>query len=114
MSADHDVVYGSAISLLDRYRKRELSPIEVTRLLLDRLDALQPKINAFCLVDHDGALAAARESVRRWLSGKAVGKLDGVPVTIKDLVLRRVFPTVRGPRLVDPHPDSWKDATARA
>src|ERR1700756_1488446 len=73
MSADHDVVYGSAISLLDRYRERGVSPADVTRLLLDRLDALQPKINAFCIVDRDGALAAARESERRWLSGKAVG-----------------------------------------
>ena len=71
MSADQDVVYASAVSLLDRYRKRELSPVEVTRLLLDRLDALQPKINAFCIVDRDGALAAARESERRWLSGRA-------------------------------------------
>jgi aspartyl-tRNA(Asn)/glutamyl-tRNA(Gln) amidotransferase subunit A len=114
MSADHDVVYGSAISLLDRYRKRELSPTEVTRLLLDRLDALQPKINAFCLVDHDGALAAARESERRWLSGKAVGKLDGVPVTIKDLVLMRGLPTLRGSRLVDPHQDWSEDAPATA
>jgi aspartyl-tRNA(Asn)/glutamyl-tRNA(Gln) amidotransferase subunit A len=114
MSADQDVVYGSAISLLDRYRKRELSPVEVTRLLLDRLDALQPTINAFCIVDHDGALAAARESERRWLSGKAVVKLDGVPVTIKDLVLMRGFPTLRGSRLVDPHQDWSEDAPATA
>ena len=114
MSADQDVVYTSAVSLLDRYRKRELSPVEVTRLLLDRLDALQPKINAFCIVDHDGALATARESERRWLSGKAVGKLDGVPVTIKDLILMRGFPTLRGSRLVDPDQDWSEDAPATA
>src|SRR6516162_4990177 len=114
MSADQDVVYASAVSLLDRYRKRELSPVEVTRLLLDRLDALQPKINAFCIVDHDGALAAARESERRWLSGKAVGKVDGVPVTIKDLILMRGFPALRGSRLVDPDQDWSEDAPATA
>jgi len=114
MSGDHDVIYASAVSLLDRYRKKALSPVEVTRLLLDRLDALQPEINAFCIVDHDGALAAARESERRWLSGKAVGKLDGVPVTIKDLVLMRGFPTLRGSRLVDRHQDWSEDAPAPA
>jgi len=114
MSADQDVVYTSAVSLLDRYRKRELSPVEVTRLLLDRLDALQPKINAFCIVDHDGALAAARESERRWLNGRAVGRLDGVQVTIKDLMLMRGFPTLRGSRLVDPHQDWSEDAPATA
>src|SRR6516162_3736765 len=114
MSADQDVVYTSAVSLLDRYRKRELSPVAVTRLLLDRLDALQPKINAFCIVDHDGALAAARESERRWLNGRAVGRLDGVQVTIKDLMLMRGFPTLRGSRLVDPHQDWSEDAPATA
>jgi aspartyl-tRNA(Asn)/glutamyl-tRNA(Gln) amidotransferase subunit A len=114
MSADQDVVYASAVSLLDLYRKKALSPVEVTRFLLDRLDALQPEINAFCIVDHDGALAAARGSERRWLSGKAVGKLEGVPVTIKDLVLMRGFPTLRGSRLVDPRQDWLEDAPATA
>src|SRR6516162_2556579 len=114
MSADQDVVYTSAVSLLDRYRKRELSPVAVTRLLLDRLDALQPKINAFCIVDHDGALAAARESERRWLNGRAVGRLDGVQVTIKDLMLMRGFPTLRGSRLVAAHQDWSEDAPATA
>jgi aspartyl-tRNA(Asn)/glutamyl-tRNA(Gln) amidotransferase subunit A len=114
MASDQDVVYASAVSLLDRYRKRELSPVEVTRLLLERLDALQPKINAFCIIDRDGALAAARESERRWLRGEAVGKLDGVPVTIKDLILMRGSPTRRGSRLVDPHQDWSEEAPATA
>jgi aspartyl-tRNA(Asn)/glutamyl-tRNA(Gln) amidotransferase subunit A len=114
MSADQDVAYASAVSLLELYLRRALSPVEVTQLFLDRLDALQPKINAFCIVDHDGAMAAARESERRWLSGKAVGKLDGVAVTIKDLVLMRGFPTLRGSRLVDPHQDWSEDAPATA
>jgi aspartyl-tRNA(Asn)/glutamyl-tRNA(Gln) amidotransferase subunit A len=114
MSADQDVAYASAVSLLDLYRKKALSPVEVTRLLLDRLDVLQPRINAFCIVDHDGALTAARESERRWLSGNRVGKLDGVPVTIKDLVLMRGFPTLRGSRLVEPQQDWSEDAPATA
>jgi len=57
MSGDQNIAYTSAVSLLELYRKRALSPVEVTRLLLDRLDALQPKINAFCIIDRDGALA---------------------------------------------------------
>jgi aspartyl-tRNA(Asn)/glutamyl-tRNA(Gln) amidotransferase subunit A len=88
--------------------------VEVTLLLFDRLDALQPKINAFCVVDRDGALAAARESEGRWQRGEAVGRLDGVPVTIKDLMLMRGFPTLRGSRLVDPDQDWSQDAPAVA
>jgi aspartyl-tRNA(Asn)/glutamyl-tRNA(Gln) amidotransferase subunit A len=114
MSADQDIAYTSATSLLDLYRKRALSPVEVTNLLLDRLDALQPKINAFCIVDREGARAAARASERRWSSGGELGRLDGVPVTIKDLMLMRGFPTRRGSCLVDPNQDWSEDAPATA
>jgi aspartyl-tRNA(Asn)/glutamyl-tRNA(Gln) amidotransferase subunit A len=111
---DNDLAKSAAIELLELYRSRALSPVEATRLVLDRLDALQPRINAFCVVDHDGALAAACESEGRWQRGAAVGPLDGVPVTIKDLILMRGFPTLRGSRLVDPSQDWSEDAPATA
>jgi aspartyl-tRNA(Asn)/glutamyl-tRNA(Gln) amidotransferase subunit A len=114
MTADHDLAYVSALALLDLYRKRELSPVEMARFTLDRLDALQPQINAFCIVDRDGALAAAGEAERRWLRADPAGPLDGVPVTIKDLVLMRGFPTLRGSHLVDPAQDWSEDAPATA
>src|SRR6267154_1364874 len=114
MASDNDVAYTSAGSLLDLYCTRELSPVEATRILLDRLDVLQPEINAFCIVDRDGAVAAARESERRWQRGEAVGRLDGVPVTIKDLILMRGFPTLRGSRLVERDQDWPEDAPPTA
>src|SRR5438876_2119466 len=114
MSGDQDIAYTSATSLLDLYRKRARSPVEVTSLLLDRLEALQPKINAFRIVDRDGALAVARASEQRWMSGGEIGRLDGVPVTIKDLLLMRGFPTLRGSRLVDSSQDWSEDAPATA
>jgi len=115
MAGDHnEVAYAPAVSLLDLYRRKALSPVEATRLILDRLDALQPKINAFCIVDRDGALAAARESEGRWQRGEAVGGLDGVPVTIKDLILMRGFPTLRGSRIVGRDQDWSEDAPATA
>ena len=114
MASGNDVAYSSAIALLDLYRRKALSPVEATRLILDRLDALQPKINAFCVVDRDGALSAARASEGRWSRGEAAGRLDGVPVTIKDLILMRGFPTRRGSRLVEPDQDWSEDAPATA
>ncbi len=114
MSDGDEIAYASAETLLDRYRRKELSPVAVAEILLDRLDASQPRINAFCVVDRDGALAAARASERRWLAGEATGALDGVPVTIKDLVWMRGFPTRRGTHLIDPVPDAEDGpATAR-
>jgi len=114
MADETDVAYASAVELLGLYRAKALSPVEVTRALLDRLDSLEPKINAFCLVDRDGAPAAARASEARWLRGEQSGALDGVPVTIKDLVLMRGFPTLRGSHLVERDQDWSEDAPATA
>jgi aspartyl-tRNA(Asn)/glutamyl-tRNA(Gln) amidotransferase subunit A len=114
MAGDDAIAYASAISLMELYRKRVLSPVEVADLLFNRLDALQAKINAFCIVDHDGALASARASEERWRRGEPIGPLDGVPVTIKDLMPMRGFPTLRGSHLVDRDQDWSEDAPAVA
>jgi aspartyl-tRNA(Asn)/glutamyl-tRNA(Gln) amidotransferase subunit A len=91
----------SATQLLRHYRSRELSPLEVMHALLERIEALNPTLNAFCLVDADAALDGARASQARWLRGEPLGALDGVPVSIKDLILTRGWPTRRGSRTVD-------------
>ncbi len=114
MPGDLDVAYASAAGLGERYRARALSPVEVARLLFERLDALQPKINAFCLVDRDGAMAAAQASEVRWMRGEPRGPLDGVPATIKDLMPMRGFPTLRGSLLVERDQDWSEDAPAVA
>src|SRR5205814_2579851 len=107
------IAFLSAHQLIELYRKKELSPVKAAEALFARLDELQPKLNAFCIVDRDGAMAAARASEQRWRQGTPQGPLDGVPVTIKDLVLMRGFPTRRGSHLVEPVPDA-EDAPATA
>ena len=78
--AGDDVAYKSAQELTALYRAGTLSPVEATVALLARLDALQPKLNAFCIVDRDGALAAARASERRWRADhQPLSPVDGVP-----------------------------------
>ena len=102
----------SATELLGLYRERRASPLEATRAVLDRIDALNPKLNAFCLVAHESALQQARDSEARWARGTPAGALDGVPVSIKDLILTRGWPTLRGSRTVD-EKQAW-DADAPA
>jgi aspartyl-tRNA(Asn)/glutamyl-tRNA(Gln) amidotransferase subunit A len=114
MTSEHDIAYASAAALIGLYRRGALSPVEATEVLFERLDHLQPRLNAFCIVDRDGARAAARESERRWRAGEAVRPLEGVPVTIKDLFLMRGFATLRGSLLVDPAQDWSQDAPAVA
>jgi aspartyl-tRNA(Asn)/glutamyl-tRNA(Gln) amidotransferase subunit A len=97
-----DLTKCTATTLLELYRRREASPVEVTRAVLDRIERLNPVLNCFALVAADEALDSARASEGRWRSGEPVGPLDGVPVSIKDLILTRGWPTLRGSRTVDP------------
>ncbi|MFE7232803.1 amidase [Streptomyces sp. NPDC002405] len=90
----------TAGELLDGYRKGEFSPVEATRAALDRAERIQPEVNAFVRITAEDALARARESEDRWRRGSPSGLLDGVPVTVKDILLLRGHPTLRGSRTV--------------
>jgi aspartyl-tRNA(Asn)/glutamyl-tRNA(Gln) amidotransferase subunit A len=102
VTADLAVADLLATELLAAYRAGELSPIEATEAALERIRRHDPQVNAFCLVDADAALAAAKESEERWRRGEPAGALDGVPTSIKDILLTRRWPTLRGSRTVDP------------
>ncbi len=91
-----DLAMMPASELAVRYRRKDLSPVEVTKAVLARIDALNPRLNAFCHCDDDSALAAAADSEARWARGEPVGLVDGVPATVKDLVVARGWPTLRG------------------
>jgi aspartyl-tRNA(Asn)/glutamyl-tRNA(Gln) amidotransferase subunit A len=113
-----DLTQTPAHELLALYRSGQASPVEVTQAVLSRIERVNPQINAFCLVDEDAAMASARASEARWHAhrhqGADVGALDGVPASIKDLILTRGWPTLRGSRTVDPD-QAWDvDAPATA
>lgn len=97
-----DLTQLSASDLLRLYRSGQASPTEATQAVLERIERLNPLINAFCLVDAESALTAAAASTERWRRGTPAGPLDGVPTSIKDLILTRGWPTRRGSRTVDP------------
>jgi len=92
----------SATELLAEYRAGRVSPVEATKDALARIDELNGSLNAFCLVDAERALASAAESEQRWRRGEPAGLLDGVPVSVKDLLLTRGWPTLRGSHSIDP------------
>lgn len=86
----------TAAELLRLYRKRELSPVEVTRDQLARIEQFEPAINAFVIVDRDCALDAARASEARWQKGEPLGLVDGLGATVKDNVWLKGHPSRRG------------------
>ena len=113
-----DLTQCTADQLLALYRSGQASPVEATQAVLARIERVNPRINAFCLVDADRALASARASEARWqahrATGAAVGALEGVPTSIKDLILTQGWPTLRGSRTIDPNQPWEVDAPATA
>ena len=90
----------SASELLQAYRRKQLSPVEATRAALERIERYNSTLNAYCLVEAESAMAAARAAEGRWHKGEPRGLLDGVPTSVKDLVLTEGWPTLRGSRAV--------------
>src|SRR3712207_2153574 len=109
-----DVAFLSATELLQLYRERELSPVEATEAALRQLELHNPRVNAYVLVEAEQALAHARESEERYRTGKPRGRLDGVPASIKDLILTRGWPTLRGSRTIDPDQEWYEDSPVAA
>ncbi|MFP6729445.1 MAG: amidase [Alphaproteobacteria bacterium] len=109
-----ELAYLSANDMIAAFRNKNLSPVEVAEASLARIEAHNGLLNAFCLVDNESALASARDSEARWAKGEPLGLLDGVPVGVKDLVLTKGWPTLRGSKTTDPDQDWDEDGPATA
>ena len=109
-----ELIWLSAVELLEGYGKGEFSPVEVTQAVLDRIDDKGEALNAFSLVDGERALAEARASEARWRKAEPQGRVDGVPTVVKDLILTEGWPTMRGSRTTDPDQPWNEDAPSVA
>jgi len=89
---NEDVTKMSAVELVSGYRDGRFTPLEVVEASLERAEALQDRLNAFVLIDRQGAMEEAQRSAERWEVGTPKGRLDGVPATIKDLVRTEGWP----------------------
>jgi aspartyl-tRNA(Asn)/glutamyl-tRNA(Gln) amidotransferase subunit A len=96
----------TAIEMLANFRNKNLSPVEVCKATFEEIRSKDTEINAFCILNEDAAFASARASEARWQKGEPIGALDGVPVAIKDLILTKGLPTLRGSVNVEPD-QSW-------
>lgn len=85
----------SFLRLREAYRSGELSPVDVAVSALAHAERVDLQINAFALLDHDRAIAAARASEERWRRGVEASPLDGMPLTVKEFAHVRRWPTRR-------------------
>ncbi|MFC8916267.1 amidase [Streptomyces sp. NPDC057116] len=104
----------TARQLLDGYARGDFSPVDAARAALERAEAVQPLVNAFVRIDADAALGQAAASAERWRRGEPQGRLDGVPVTVKDVLLQAGGPTLRGSRTTVPRGTWDEDAPSVA
>jgi aspartyl-tRNA(Asn)/glutamyl-tRNA(Gln) amidotransferase subunit A len=96
-----DLAWRSALDLAALIRDKQLSPVELTTTLLARIEALNPRLNAFCLVTQETARVAAREAEIAVMKGEPLGLLHGVPVSLKDVLYTRGLRTTGGSRLFE-------------
>ena len=89
------LIYSDATKLAELIRTREISPVEVIKAHLDRIDAVNPKVNAIVTIA-DRALESAKEAEAAVLRGDELGPLHGVPFTVKDSIDTAKVLTQRG------------------
>jgi Asp-tRNA(Asn)/Glu-tRNA(Gln) amidotransferase A subunit family amidase len=94
-----DLAWRSALEIAALVRDKQLSPVELTAALLARIEAIDPRLNAFCLVTADAARAAAREAEIAVMKNEPIGALHGVPLSLKDVLYTRGIRTTGGSRL---------------
>jgi aspartyl-tRNA(Asn)/glutamyl-tRNA(Gln) amidotransferase subunit A len=93
----HELTIEQASGLLE---KKEISSVELTRAVLDRIDAVEDKVAAYLTVDSDGALAQAEEADQRLAAGSG-GPLTGIPLGIKDLMCTKGLRTTCASRILE-------------
>src|SRR5512145_3492548 len=89
----------SAIDIARLIRDKQISPVELTESILAAIQAVNPTLNAFCLVTADAARAAAGEAEIAVMKRESIGALHGVPLSLKDVLYTRGLRTTGGSRL---------------
>ena len=103
-----------AVQLVQAYSRGELSPLEVARASLERIEAWEPRINAMYRVHREAALEQARASESRWRSRRPLSPIDGVPITLKENIYTQGDPAPIGTAANVPAPAQEADAPAAA
>jgi Asp-tRNA(Asn)/Glu-tRNA(Gln) amidotransferase A subunit family amidase len=96
---DLELCFASAVHLADLIRRRALSPVEVTRAVLERIAGLNGRLGAYVAVHGERALDDARRAEQAVMAGQPLGALHGVPVSIKDNLWTAGDRTTFGSRL---------------
>jgi aspartyl-tRNA(Asn)/glutamyl-tRNA(Gln) amidotransferase subunit A len=109
-TADDELCAMGAVELQRRYRDRSLSPVEVTRATLERIERVNPELCAFISVDEQQATASAKIAEAQFAAGIELGPMQGVPFSLKDNIRARGARTTAGSRTLIDAPLDLEDS----
>ena len=100
MSKPTDLTGLTAVEMAEKLAAGEITSVELTQAHLDRIERLNPALNAYLVVDAEGALATAREIDERRAAGEQLHRLAGVPVAVKDIACTKGLVTTAGSKML--------------
>jgi aspartyl-tRNA(Asn)/glutamyl-tRNA(Gln) amidotransferase subunit A len=95
-----DLEQATIAEISPRIKKRQVSPVELTKICLDRIERFNPKLNAYLTVTGEKALADARKAEREIKRGVYRGPLHGIPFSIKDNITTQGVRTTAGSKIL--------------
>ncbi len=96
-----DICFMSALEMAEKIKTQELSSVEITEILIERINKLNPSINAYCTTSFDLAREMAKAADDRVKKGEKLGVLNGIPSSVKDLMQTKGIRTTYGSKLYE-------------
>ena len=94
-------IYSTAAEMAAALNKKEITSVELTKAHLDRISAVDGKLNAFLHVDNQGALEQAAAVDAKRAKGESLSPLAGVPIAVKDILAQKGIPTTAGSNILE-------------
>ena len=94
-------IYSTAAEMAAALSKKEITSVELTKAHLDRISAVDGKLNAFLHVDNQGALEQAAAVDAKRAKGESLSPLAGVPIAVKDILAQKGIPTTAGSKILE-------------
>jgi len=104
-----DICFMSAIDMFDAIRRQDLTSIEITETIIERIEKINPITNAYCTTTFDLAREMAREADDKVKKGEKLGLLNGIPASIKDLNPVKGIRTTYGSKIFENHIPDYDD-----
>ena len=96
-----EICYMPAVEMAEAIKTKRLSPVEIMDAVLQRIERLNPRVNAYCTLVSEDARKQAKEAETKVMKGEETGPLHGIPVSIKDLTFTKGVRTTSGSKLYE-------------